>query len=327
MNYVIFNDGFKDLSRLFFLDVENSDNVKVIRRNNIFKFSFFNFICKAHLSHRMNNRYSLPFKKVWYKKLSNVKFKKEDTICFIITADWYYPEFIEYLKIKYPNSKFVFYFSDTVESKLNKISYMSVTQMKKKFDLILSYNMRDVEKYDLIYTSIPYSFVPKEWKAEFQKYKEVDVLFIGAARNRIEEIEMAYKKLTKAKLKCFFYIVDKNYSSTEVNEGIIYSPHAMPFKEFMGRTMAANCILEILDKGTTGSTLRFWDAIMYNKKLLTNYPYTKKSKFYNPNYIQYFTIPEEIDIEFLKAKNTIDYKYKGENSPETFLNLISSHLQ
>lgn len=327
LNYVIFNDGFKDLSRLFFLEVESSKNVKVIRRNSIYNFSLLNFICKAHLSHRMNNRFALPFKKIWYKKILDLNFEKDNTICFILTADWYYPDLLNYIKHKYPNSKFVFYFSDTVDSKLKKISYMNINQMKKEFDLILSYNMDDVKKYNFKYTSIPYSFVPNEWREEFQAFEEVDVLFIGAARNRREEIETAHKRLSNANFKCFFYIVDKSYSSHQVKDGIIYSPHALPFKEFMARTMASKCILEILDKGTKGSTLRFWDAIMYNKKLITNYPYVDKTKFYNPNFIHYYNSPENIEISFLEENHNVNYNYNGENSPETFLKLINSYLE
>lgn len=325
-NYVFYNDSFKELDRLFFLDIEDLSNLKVIKRGELLKFKMLNFLCKLHLSHRINSKVNLPLKWIWNKVLFKNDFPIEDKLCFVFTPGWYYPDFYKYLKKKYKHSKFVFYFSDTIESKLKVIPSLNISYLKDNFDLVLSYNQQDVDKYDLEYTSIYYSKMPQSWIEGLPKYDQVDVLFIGAARNRIKEIKSAYHKLSSAGLNCFFYVVSNSTEHDLREDGIIYRQSAMPFKEYLGRTLAAKCILEILDTNTTGCTLRFWEAIMYDKKLITNYKYAEKNSFYNPQNIQYFSSVEDIRTSFITEKNQVQYNYKGENSPKHFLELIESHL-
>ncbi|MEK4039043.1 hypothetical protein NYE44_24295 [Paenibacillus sp. FSL L8-0493] len=325
-NFVFYNDSFKDLDRLFFLDIEELSNMKIVKRERLFRFKFLNFLCKFHLSHRVNSKINLPLKWIWNKVLFKNDFVNEDELCFVFTPGWYYPNFIEYLKKRYKTSKFVFYFSDTIESKLNVIPSLNIDYLKESFDLVLSYNQQDVKKYNLKYTSIYYSKMPQSWIGKLPLYDQVDVLFIGAARNRLNEIRSAYKKLTNAGLKCFFYVVSINSEHELNDEGIYYSKSAMPFREYLGRTMSAKCILEILDTNTTGCTLRFWEAVMYDKKLITNYKYAKDNAFYNPLNMHYFSSVDEIRTSFITEENEVHYNYKGENSPRNFLELIENYL-
>ncbi len=264
---------------------------------------------------------------IWNKNLFKPDFSDANNLCFVFTPGWYYPEYIKYLKRKYKSSKFVFYFSDTVDSKLKMIPSLDMKYLRENFDLVLSYNQQDVEKYDLKYTSIYYSKIPQSWVNSLPKFETVDVLFIGAARNRLDEIKQVYEKLTKAGLKSYFYVVEKDKNKYDTNiDGIHFSPTAMPFKEYLARTMSTKSILEILDTNTSGSTLRFWEAIMYNKKLITNYPYVKENNFYSSNYIHYFREVNEIDPSFLRGDTSVQYNYKGENSPVNFLKLIENYL-
>ena len=325
-NFIFYNDSFKELDRLFFLDIEDYDNVKIVKRNSLFRFRFLNFLCKLHLSHRVNSKINLPLKCIWYRFLFSNDFSNNKKLCFVFTPGWYYPEFIKYLKNKYKDSNFVFYFSDTVESKINVIPSLDIEYLKQNFDLVLSYNQQDVEKYNLEYSSIYYSKIPEKWIETLSKYPEVDVLFIGAARNRLPEIESAFQKLTNAGLKCYFYVVCNRVSEKFGVEGIEYSMKAMPFNEYLGRTLAAKCILEIIDPNTVGCTLRFWEAVMYDKKLITNYKFLQENMFYNPLYMQYYSSIDDIDTSFVSHENYVAYNYKGENSPIHFLKLIENYL-
>ncbi|MGG5460581.1 hypothetical protein [Clostridium sp. B9] len=325
-NFVFYNDSFKELDRLFFLDIEEYSNVKIVKRDKLFKYKIINFICKCHLSHRINSKINLPLKWIWYKALFKNDFPTNKILCFVFTPGWYYPKFFEYLKRNFNDSKFIFYFSDTIESKLKAIPSLDIDYLKENFDLVLSYNPKDVEKYNLKYTSIYYSKIPKSSLELVPKYDEVDVLFIGAARNRLNEIKEAYSKLTNAGLKCFFYVVSNKEKREFDDNGIFYNKNAMPFNEYIGHTMSAKCILEIVDNNTSGCTLRFWEAIMYNKKLITNYIGVKDNIFYNSSYMQYFDSVENIEPNFVSEKNEVFYNYKGENSPVNFLKTIENYL-
>lgn len=325
-NYVFFSDGFKELDRLFYLDIENEYNVKIIKKDTIFNSKILFSLYKLHWAHRINSKINLPFKSLWNPFLFSDNFNEKKQLCFVFTGGWYYPHYFKYLKQEYPNSKFVYYFSDTIEAKKRVISDLDITYLKNNFDSVLSYNNADAKKYGLNISSIYYSKVPEKWCRELPSYNEVDVLFIGAARNRLPEIQKAYYKLSSAGLKCFFYVKTDTSNQQEYSDGIIYSSKAMPFTEFLGRTLSADTILEIVDPKTEGCTLRFWDAIMYNKKIITNYKYTKNSEFYNPNFMHYFSDVDQIDPSFVKYNNEVQYCYKGENSPVNFIKKIESYL-
>lgn len=325
-NFVIYNDSFKGLDKLFFLEIEEKENVKIVKRDELFNFNIINNLCKLHLSHKINNSINLPFKSFWYKKMSVNNFKHENRYCFIFTPGWYYPEYIKYLEKKYPDSKFVFYFSDTILSKKEKIKNLDISYLKKNFDLVLSYNQNDVKEYGIDYSSIYYSKLPQKNIEKFNKYEAVDVVYIGAARNRMDEISTAYKKLKNAGINCYFYVVIEKGKNYEFIDGIIYSESILPFEEYLSRTFSAKCILEILDKNTVGSTLRFWEAIMYDKKLITNYPDVENSKFFNEDFIHYYNNVDDINPYFVKKSSAPRFKYSNENSPIRFLELIEKKL-
>lgn len=326
-NFVIYNDGFKGLDELFFLDIKNRGNVAIIKRDKLFTYNIMNTLCKVHFSHKINNIIELPLKSLWYSRLFKDNFENNNAeYCFIFTPGWYYPGFIQYLKKCYPNSKFVFYFSDTISSKKEKIKKLSISYLKDNFDLVLSYNKEDVEKYKINYSSIYYSKLPQQRIEKYKKFDAVDVVYIGAARNRLNDISAAFRKFKAAGLSCYFYVVVEKGREFEEIDGITYSESILPFEDYLGRTFSAKCVMEILDKDTVGSTLRFWEAIMYNKKLITNYPYVKESKFYNNSFIHYYKEINDIDPTFVTKKNNPDFKYSDENSPVRFIELIEKKL-
>lgn len=326
-NYVFFTEAFKGLDRLFFLDIEDYNNVKIVRRRDIFKNKIMKNLLIVHFSHRINKIIKIPFKFLWYKNLFKDDFENKKSICFIFSPDWYYPEYIKYLKENYKNAKFVIYFSDTIESKIKNIPTINIKKIKSDFDLVLSYNPEDVKKYDLTYSSIYYSKINQEILDLLPNYHGIDVLFIGAERNRLDKIEKLYEKLKKMGLDCYFYVVTKNKDKLKNNSGIIFTEKIMSFDEYLARTISSKYILEIVDENTTGCTLRFWEAIMYNKKLISNFKNLKNTKFYSEEKMLYFEDIDKINEEFFKSKKSIKYNYQNENSPVNFLKIIKERLE
>ena len=80
--------------------------------------------------------------------------------------------------------------------------------------------------------------------------------------------------------------------------------------------------MEILQKNQHGATLRYFEAVCYNKKLLTNNKDIIYYPFYNSKWMKVFTNISEIDIEWLRTNENIDYKYSGEFSPKLLIDKI-----
>ena len=93
-----------------------------------------------------------------------------------------------------------------------------------------------------------------------------------------------------------------------------------PRKEFVAydvileRTLAANVIIDIVDNNAP-ITLRAYEAVVYNKKLLTNNKKILEFKYYDRRYIQYFEKVEDINWDWVKESVNVNYSYTGDFSP------------
>lgn len=322
-NFVIYTDGFNSIENMFFLDVKDNPNVKIISKNRVFSNFFIQKIFRIHFSHQIYNKINLPFKKIWYKKL-DYHFENNNETIYVFFPSWYFPDFFKYLKAKHSNCKLAFYFGDTVESKLKNIKNMNVNYIKKQFDYVGSYNEGDVKKYGFKFLRMCYSKYPNFDKIQVNiKY---DVIFIGAARNRFDQILKCYEQVKKSDLKYFFYIVGvDNYVSDD--ENFVVTKQIMDFSEYLKYIKKSKCIIEIIDKETDGGTLRFWDAIMYNRGLITNDKGIFKTRYCDYSSIIY--TDNFLDFNYAKVKqfDNINYKYAGDNSPKKFLSIIEQEVQ
>ena len=68
--------------------------------------------------------------------------------------------------------------------------------------------------------------------------------------------------------------------------------------------------------------MRFYEAIFYNKILLTNNHSSMKHPLYNDKYMSVFDSEQEIDIKLIKSDNSVDYHYQNEMSPVYFVEEI-----
>lgn len=317
----IFTDGFNDLEEYFFKEVELDNDVVLVSKNTCFKNKIIQKLFRLHFSFKLNSYLSLPFKKLWFPLLDKNKNKSNKCI-YLFMVSWYYPSFYKYLRKRHPAAKIVLYFGDTIISKRRNIRNLNIEKAKKNTDIVYSYNPGDVRKYGLNYLPMCYSRDP-----HLMTFKEEnwDVLFIGAARNRFKEIVESYNHCKRNGLKVFYYVVGKNITDLNSPDFII-SDHPISMKEYLKYVIKSRCIWEIIDSETEGNTLRLWDAIMYNKYLITNNRYVKQSKFYDTGYIRYYETIDEVNFDFLHLKSDIAYNYTGENSPRNFIERISADL-
>ena len=90
----------------------------------------------------------------------------------------------------------------------------------------------------------------------------------------------------------------------------------LPYDENVEKANRSNCILEIVREGFVGFTYRYYEAVVYNKKLLTNNADIRRMKYYDARYMQYFERIEDIDWEWVKDSADVNYHYQDDFSPE-----------
>ncbi len=309
------------MSKYTLSDLELNSNVNIVSKINPFKCFIINIIFKIHLSVKINNLVNLPLKSIWYHLLFNKHIVKNNPKYIIFTSPWYSSNLYKYFKKKCRDSKLLLQCKDTVKLALTNNKQVTLQKMKEMFDGIIVYNELDAIKYGFNYHPVGYSKIDEKMIPIFDR---CNVCFIGTAKNRINDIKIAYRNFNKAGLKCYFYVVGAKKEDQD-NDGIIYSDKNLSFTDYLGHELASDCLFELLQDGSTGRTYRLMEAIIYNKKLITNCPEVLNLKFYDKDCIQYFDSIEKIDPDFIKNDIHVNYKYDGEFSPIHLLEEIEEN--
>ena len=205
---------------------------------------------------------------------------------------------------------------------IQKNNYISYTKAGV-LDLWMSYDEGDCEKYGFEH------FDEFESKIDIpieKDYPISDVFYAGLAKDRVKRLVAIYDELSQAGIKCLFIIVDSKKEERVEREGIKYLDKQLTYPEMLWYSVNSKCILELNRTGATGYTSRFLEAVLFNKKLITDNKCIKETKFFNPSYINIFESERDIDINMIKDDGKVDYHYNNEFSPIRRLEQIDKLL-
>lgn len=267
---------------------------------------------------------SLSFlSRLFYSGYIPKQFRNEDKLCIVVYGYYITPDYLRYVRDKYPNAKIVKIHRDSYDIWRRKNHYFTDKDMNELFDLQLSYDFGDSEKYNMIH------FDEIESKIDItlsNDYPIHDVFFAGAAKDRLPFLIKIYDYLEANGIKPFFYITNVDKHDQIERTGITYSSNNMRYVDMLYNTINSKVVLEVNQGCVDGFTSRFLESVLYNKKLLTNNVAIKKNGYYNSDFIQIFSNPEDIDISFIQKQVDVDYKYNNEFSPIHLIDLIDKSL-
>lgn len=281
------------------------------------------YLYKIHSNHYFNHIISLPYKTVWNKILyTNIRNPEKKQV-FIFLMRWLKPqnEFLfSLLKSRIPGCTIIIYFEDLVETGKGSLDY---DILKKYADIVISYDKNDALKYGFHYYPTFMSNLNSDLEHIRVKY---DVCFYGADKNRGRLIEQAYILLKNRGYKCDFGIY-KPVSPCKA-KGIKQLRWLISYKRYLKHVQQSQYILEIMQDGAVGFTLRCWEAILLNKKLLTNNQNILNAPFFNRNQFGYFEdISELPDLMEKMSYPHSQNDYLKNLEPVGFLNMITSLLK
>lgn len=277
-NFVIYGSG--NFFGVAYDELNHFDDVLYLTSiQDVLKSGFGKMLYRITFSPRLNSIISLPFKNLTFKAISSVRFNSSRPICFIFFSNQYHlfnNGYLEYLKQRFPACKVVLYLQDLVKINIQ----LNIPVLKNKFDLILSYDKGDCAKYNLLYHPTPYSKIDIK---SSENYPICDVFFCGKAKTRFDTIYKVYKKLAGHGLNCCFIIVGLPEEQQINSPGLIYCD-GISYLDNIRYELKAKCLLEIMQEEATGFTPRLWEAIMYDKHLLTNNSSVITSEYYVKEY-------------------------------------------
>ena len=122
---------------------------------------------------------------------------------------------------------------------------------------------------------------------------------------------MMYIQKSKRVAATRFDIVSKRSAT---NSNIKFLRNKTSYPDVVSRLKSTNCILEILRENQKTQSIRYFEAIVYNKKLLTNNERVKELPYYDTRYMRLFRNADDVDVDWCKEKIKMDYKNANELS-------------
>jgi hypothetical protein len=240
-----------------------------------------------------------------------------------MVKDYYPCNVFRYLRLYYKNSKQVMIFYDQIEGEhglKNRFSFFDVDNLKESMDKLLTYHRGDSLKYEIEYRDMVYSDLSDEMPFAEIMY---DIAFVGYAKNRLEKIYAVYDRLSAAGYRCNFWLVgvDKEQQRNEV--GLKYVG-LTSYEEYLRLLAQSRAVLEVCDEGDE-STLRYYESVLYHKKLLTDDKSVLQKKYFNKANMYYYSCAEDIQPEWLKEPME-EYNYGSEYSPDKLLDYLNCYV-
>lgn len=237
---------------------------------------------RLHHSVKLNTICRLPWKQIWYPCYYQQQYPNfSEPNCFVFGMAHmsynYYREYVFYVKKKYPTCKCVLFLQDRVVSYYDSYTHQPLLPNEfKQFDLVISYSPKDAAKYDLLYHPTVFSNVvvpPSD-------LPETDVYFVGKAKERLNDILAIYDQLTQRGYCCDFHITEVSQEKQVQKHGITYN-QPMTYMQNLQHVVKAKYLLELMAGEADGCSFRTWEAMRYNKILLTNNQSVLQTPFYD----------------------------------------------
>lgn len=141
-----------------------------------------------------------------------------------------------------------------------------------------------------------------------------DVFFVGVDKNRLKllkELQGCFDRLGISYKMVIVATPHKRYSNDD--RRLLSNP--VSYNDVIRNVMACRVVLDIVKEGQSGITLRPMEAMMLDKKLITNNLNVKKYKFYNPKNVFVLQernieeLPEYISAPVIPVDDSIKKDY------------------
>lgn len=238
---------------------------------------------------------------------------------------WYYnymdeikSPMLTYLKKICLESKHVFMITDAREIQYETIS------IYKRMDLVGVYDKSIARQYG-------YRFYPNCYPVDERNRQEeiiYDICFIGTNRGRMDLLHEISCECEKRGIIAAFYMSDIKEDEKKLG-GIQYIEERWHYRDIRQLVRKSRCLLELKNNtNIVGCSLRIQEAVMFNKKILTNNEnvYDMPGCGEETHRVQLFKSIDDINWEFVKKDIVLNYQYKNEYSAIKWLEKLQADV-
>ncbi|GIZ08724.1 hypothetical protein [Flavobacterium sp. UMI-01] len=191
-----------------------------------------------------------------------------------------------HFKIKKNCNRYLCYLYDSSERfSIKKIS-------KNIFDEIYTFDINDSYKYNFKHLTNYIYLAKRAQQSEDQNQN--DLFFVSALDKRIDTINQIAKCCSLKNIKSKFIIVGKKRPK-KLHPEIIFKTKKISLTELTIELESSKVFLDLIQNNQDGLSFRIFEALAFQKKIITTNNAIKKYPFYNSNNILVIE-PKEIDI-------------------------------
>ena len=183
---------------------------------------------------------------------------------------------------------------------------------------IYTFDQYDAARFNVQFVD---SFYSKLVDANSKPEPRAGVYYIGAAKDRLSRI-ISFCDYFRLHDVDFNFNIMGDPCGMVCDGKVKFISSPIPYTQSVNDMLGYSTIFDITENGQHGATLRYYEAVVYNKKLVTTNHHVKELYYYNPDYMKIVDAPEELDVAWLKSQINIDYGYDGRFSPVNFLKIL-----
>ena len=312
-----------------FCGIDKLENARLIYPSYYFQSNIIKTLFRIRCSTRLEAVFSGPLSQKWDKYYATNFFDfqntKENVLIFapgLKISSEINVHAIKKIK-ESGNVRIVLALFDSISCMSDK-NIEALNLVKGLFDLVVTYDAIDARTYGFVWFQIPY----KKLKNITHDKIKYDLVFIGNDKGRFEQLKRIGKQLDSQNIKYRFWIMNAsllNRICALFRRNIVCTNKRIPYEQVIQIVNDSNCVLEVLCKGQTNSSLRYYESIAYDKKLLTNNRKVCLMPNFNEDNVKVFDSTNDLDIEWIRSRCKIDNGYQ-EYSITDFLEFISDNL-
>lgn len=316
INYYIFG-GKREIDIVLFNDIKNLENAKYTYIGNQFNI-IEKFINRVYCSDKIARFINMPWKKIWFQIfLNKIPYDRNNKIIFVFFTDWFEiidRGFVEFLKKNFKSAIYVSYNVD-----IHGFRKSCFDKIRDQIDESFIFDKVEAQKAGISYYPLPMS---KFEIGQNKNEEKSDIFFVGYVKTRYKKLIDVYDRCVEIGLKPEFYILGVEEDDQIYRENIHYIEY-MPYIDTLKVMSRSKCELELLVQGCTSYSQRVFDALIYDKKVITDNLALKDEEFYDPNQILIFDDINKISLSFFEIGFESKRHYAEKLSPIKFLEYLS----
>ena len=272
-----------------------------------------------------------------FKRYKNIKmhfyikniFKKIERLDFliIIFSPLLSKKTINFIRNKYNGVHIINYLWDSIAN------FPSLNDILCCCDVVYSFDKKDCQKFNLKFLPLFFPNIdfyslcePSDNKYDFcsiyslypnkiNNYNNLKKFLLSVTYNTMHFSHIFVDK----KYYLYYKIVSKSFRKISKNEVCFYPlKREEVYKAFFQSKVIIDCPLE----NQSGLSIRIFEALYFNKKIITTNPHIKDYDFYDRNNILVIQDYKEFPNEFLETEYVYNESIKNKYSLENFINTL-----